>query len=667
MAPTPRRSIDPAYLAGMSCPICGRDALELKVMDRFPDYISCGNCQSQFVTEEAGERVMYGKIPASYPRTSRFALQQWVWPEAVARRSLEERPAERAAPVPPAPVEPDVPLEPEPAPTPEPSGMPAPIEPEAEYASEVEQPDDRLIEKEAEAIADDSWTPEFDEPAGAQAVLGSEDADLWPDELEEESLPAATEQALGDPLEAFGDLADDQQMAAFDTMIGADEPDGPADEPADAELPDWAAEAEPAAETGWPPEPIEDEPAGWLAAEDRADEAADELPLPEPEDSERTQYTPPFGADSAPDEADLPGDFEPAPAMPAWLRAEAAAASEPDDSPAPPAEADGEDLLAALWGDEPPADEDPETPDDLAARLGFSQETEEPIPMESQEPDWTDDSFLEDLDFEDSERAGLEQEPALEADAEEQPSEAALQAAAAYWAGAAAEKASEPEPPLTPAPVAEQGEEGPVERPADEPVPGLRYRVVLTDSRPVFPNDMCAHCTRAPANARLAHTATVYRGAGLGERQIVTFRVPLCADCHARHSAQSEEAANARLQAHLVSLLVALILVIGAIAIRLVDFQGSLALNLAILFVLALMGYSIPAVLLLIRAGRYSQPADSAYVGSTLRVPADTEGLDTAFEWRNQTYAGRFHQVNQERATGNVTKVRERSYEGPLT
>ncbi|MDX1600979.1 MAG: hypothetical protein R3191_05645, partial [Anaerolineales bacterium] len=74
MSPTPKHSIDPSVIEEMDCPICGQDALQLKTMQRYPDYVACSSCTAQFVVEAEGERVMYGEIPATYPRTRRFAL-----------------------------------------------------------------------------------------------------------------------------------------------------------------------------------------------------------------------------------------------------------------------------------------------------------------------------------------------------------------------------------------------------------------------------------------------------------------------------------------------------------------------------------------------------------------------------------------------------------------
>ena len=668
MSPTPRRSIDPTFLEGLSCPICGRDSLELKIMDRFPDYVSCSNCQSQFVTEEAGERVMYGKIPASYPRTSRFALQQWVWPEAVARRADEERPPKQSV-SPPPPL--DAPPEPELDDTP-----PEADEPSME--SPVDEPRDRLTidselepepaEPEFETSSDEAWSPGLDEPVGAQAPLDSEEADLWPED-DDQPWPSLADESSQRPLDVFGDAADSpEHEAAFDLMTG--EPDQPASPPdsTESDLPGWPPEPESKAdsqpEPAWPPAPSAAETEAWFESE--VEDSDEVLPEPEPETAERSSYTPPFGAGADTPEAELPGDFEPAPPMPPWLSSESQAEAMAEEQEAAPAPTeDEEDLLAALWGEE--TQTPPGQPDSaLSFEDVASDEPAEAMAPAESDADWSDESFLEGLDFEDDEPgAPAVTSPALADEAEQQPSQVAMQSTAAYWAGSAAAKPAEPEPAAPPA--AEDSEAGAVVRPAEEPEPGLRYRVVLSNSQPTFPKDMCAHCTQSPASARLAHTATVYRGSGLGERQVVTYRVPICADCQARHTAQSEEAANARLQAHLVSVLAALVLVIGAMALRVVDFQDSLALDLAILLVLALMGYIVPAAFLLIRASRFQRPADAVYVGSTLRVPADTEGVDTAFEWRNQTYARRFHALNKDQASGNVTKVRERSYEGPLS
>jgi hypothetical protein len=64
---------------------------------------------------------------------------------------------------------------------------------------------------------------------------------------------------------------------------------------------------------------------------------------------------------------------------------------------------------------------------------------------------------------------------------------------------------------------------------------------------------------------------------------------------------------------------------------------------------------------LLNRIGLFPISEDAAYVRSTLLVPSEVQGLETAFEWRNKTYAERFHQANHEITVGQIIKVKDRS------
>lgn len=97
MTATPRTTVDDSYPDGLHCAICGQPSLFVQHLPNYPDFVTCRNCQSAFVVEDTGERVMYGKIPDDYPETREFALRQWVWLEAVERRAREERPLPPAA------------------------------------------------------------------------------------------------------------------------------------------------------------------------------------------------------------------------------------------------------------------------------------------------------------------------------------------------------------------------------------------------------------------------------------------------------------------------------------------------------------------------------------------------------------------------------------------
>jgi len=97
MAGIPKKTVEDNYTKGLTCAICGRAELFVQHLPDYPDFVTCRNCNAAFVVEDAGERVMYGKIPESYPETTGFALRQWVWLEAVDRKARAERPAPSAA------------------------------------------------------------------------------------------------------------------------------------------------------------------------------------------------------------------------------------------------------------------------------------------------------------------------------------------------------------------------------------------------------------------------------------------------------------------------------------------------------------------------------------------------------------------------------------------
>lgn len=93
MPPKPRLQISPDWAQERRCFICENAALEAAQVENLPDYVVCKRCQSAFVLEDGGERVMYGKIADSYPETKQFALRQWRSPQEVEQHARAERPA----------------------------------------------------------------------------------------------------------------------------------------------------------------------------------------------------------------------------------------------------------------------------------------------------------------------------------------------------------------------------------------------------------------------------------------------------------------------------------------------------------------------------------------------------------------------------------------------
>ena len=95
MPSKPRKTIEDGSLKDALCAICGTASLQVTHLPKLPDYVTCMSCNSVFVMEDGGERVVYGRIPQEYPETRRFALKQWAWLEAVERKAMPERPKPR--------------------------------------------------------------------------------------------------------------------------------------------------------------------------------------------------------------------------------------------------------------------------------------------------------------------------------------------------------------------------------------------------------------------------------------------------------------------------------------------------------------------------------------------------------------------------------------------
>lgn len=188
-----------------------------------------------------------------------------------------------------------------------------------------------------------------------------------------------------------------------------------------------------------------------------------------------------------------------------------------------------------------------------------------------------------------------------------------------------------------------------------------RFRVVLKGSQVRFPKEFCAHDTRKPVRGKLAVTGALPKGQGVDQRQMTTFKIPLCLQCRKRASQTHEDEKAARLQAHLVSAILGLVMVVATLAFGLVDLQSFQVRDALILVILTILGYSIPAMILLNRVRDFGLPPDAAYVQSTLLMPAETLGLETAFEWRNQEYAELFHEMNKNNALGKVTPIKDRT------
>jgi hypothetical protein len=192
-----------------------------------------------------------------------------------------------------------------------------------------------------------------------------------------------------------------------------------------------------------------------------------------------------------------------------------------------------------------------------------------------------------------------------------------------------------------------------------EPAVGQRTRVTLGGDRVRFPINACAHCLRMPASARWPVVGSLPRPATLGGRRPATFRIPLCPSCRRRAAARSSEQTSSRLQAHLISALVGLAVVVGALALNLVSFDGNPLGSLALLGGLAVLAYAIPAVALVGRAGRAPLPPDTLFVRTTLLVRGSPLSPETIFAWRNAGYAETFFQANSSAAVGGPAPTDE--------
>ena len=199
------------------------------------------------------------------------------------------------------------------------------------------------------------------------------------------------------------------------------------------------------------------------------------------------------------------------------------------------------------------------------------------------------------------------------------------------------EESREPEPAAQaiPEPVAPEA--------SWEPEPGRRFRVRFMGAQPHIPAGTCAHCLRSSARRSLVVVGVASGPSGQPRR--ASYTLPLCSSCYARARAKSDEQRNARLMAHLISILVAAVVMVGVLALQLVPFETPL-IAAALLGVLGIAGYGLPVLLLLGRAGRFRPPADALLVRSTLLVSAHPGAGETLFDWRNPGYASHFLEAN---------------------
>jgi hypothetical protein len=104
-----------------------------------------------------------------------------------------------------------------------------------------------------------------------------------------------------------------------------------------------------------------------------------------------------------------------------------------------------------------------------------------------------------------------------------------------------------------------------------------------------------------------------------------------------------------------------MLLVVGSLALGIIKPADLQFFDILILAILFIVGYTLPALFLLGRVGKHPPPASASYVRSTLLVPKETQGLETAFEWRNSEYAERFFEANKDHTYGKLSKIKDRT------
>lgn len=581
MAVTPRQSLDDYFVENLACSICGQRSLNVVRVSNLPDYVNCTSCQAAFLVEQGGARVLYGKIPESYPETKAFALKKWLPRDAIDLQALKERPS------------PDAGFD-------LPASLGGPLEPGS--APEVPQ----VIQPMAQAPQPDESTPEPMEPLHEESAIPQPDIPT-PSSADDQGPPSFGGVHLGvetpsqpqEPVQAIPE--------GLELNIDLPKPDdfpSPDPTPAEAELPEWLR-------------PTEDTPvavpksteAETVRMPEEADEerfaSADELQaIQQPSIKESHEVSHgiewPSNMDDDLDESNLPD----------WLQPQK-----------------------------------PETPRDKTPDL--SQMPGVPIPTEPlSEPAQSG--------------IALESQPRLKPRHYDtlppQP-------------GSPSAAVQQPPSDLPPAPVPSPKEE--ISRPVEDdgpgfkltpndPTPGERYRVVIKGIKVQLPTDFCAHCGRSPVKDRIVVVGSLPSSKILGQRQATQFNVPLCADCHQRTQHPKDEVQSARLQASLVSTLVAVVVLVLGLAFGLVNLQSTSIPNLLILLVLAAIGYAVPAVILFGRIQDLPVTPEMHYIQSTLIVPSNAQGLETAFEWRNPLYAQRFAELNQQNVVGQVSPIKQR-------
>ena len=183
---------------------------------------------------------------------------------------------------------------------------------------------------------------------------------------------------------------------------------------------------------------------------------------------------------------------------------------------------------------------------------------------------------------------------------------------------------------------------------AAEPEPDHRFVVTVAGTTPQFPQELCAHCLRQPAPRKQ-----------IAEGALGSFEVPLCEVCHQRTTERSAEQKSARIIAHLSSVLIAAALVVAALGVGLVSIEDIGLADFLLLGTLAIVGYALPAVLLLGRSSRLPPSPDAQFVRTTMRFGKPEDGRGIMFGFRNRGYAERFSGTNSENVIGELVRINE--------
>lgn len=199
---------------------------------------------------------------------------------------------------------------------------------------------------------------------------------------------------------------------------------------------------------------------------------------------------------------------------------------------------------------------------------------------------------------------------------------------------------------------AEKVEEGP-------PAPPEKfYRVRIEGESVYFPMKACVHCMKTPADHKTSVIGSLPTGRIVGQRRRAVFSVPICPECRQKFSAKSEAQKNARLQAHLTSLIIGLVLVIAAIALDVIDMSRNAAVGLLLVAIITGVGYLLPVGFLLQRAERFPAPHETHLVRTTLTVrPPDEPIAESYFDFRNGEYAQLFRDSNPATVMSEVEEI----------